>query len=453
MKLEALVKGWKVKGSIPQNLEVFSVDERASSLEQNSLFVAVSGTRNHGLDFVEEALKRGAAAILSDRVPSKPLPVPVLHYSNPRSLILPMELRLRNHPEQFMKFVGITGTNGKTTTASLVSHVLGPEAAYIGTTHVQVGRKTRPAPYTTPPSNEIAAILSEAKAAPCSTVVMEVSSHALQQDRVRGLLFDVGVFLNLQRDHLDYHRTMARYFAAKKRLFRQIAPSGRAVVNVSDPYGCRLAASIQHGPITFGWNQGSDIYPLDVRSRKKGTDVTLQVPNMILNIASPLHGDYNVENLMAAVGILYTLGRDLKADSRTISTFPGARGRLQRVPNELDLDIFVDYAHTPEGITKALTAVKKSLGKRIISVLGAGGDRDPGKRVLMGAAAGEMSDIVIITTDNPRSESPRDIAMELVRGVKRSGQVKVLTILNRSEAIRTAIRMANPGFVVMLLGK
>jgi UDP-N-acetylmuramoyl-L-alanyl-D-glutamate--2,6-diaminopimelate ligase len=431
--------------------EASSLALRAQDAEPGALFIALPGARGHGLEWAAQAGERGAVAVLSDR-PCDGLPT--LVHPDPRSILSRFSLHFYGNPERSMALAGITGTKGKTTTAHLVHHALalaGP-AGFLGTTHYQAGPQRFPSPYTTPEAPVMAAMMRRMADAGVREAVMEVSSHALALGRVEGLAFRAAAFLNLGRDHMDFHPTVEDYFAAKRRIFDHLEPDGTAVLNQGDARvrGIELPG---RRVLTFGHGPGADIHPKAYAFSERGTEGTLVVRGAEVPLRSTLFGLHNLENILAAAAILTGMGRTPEAAAEAIASFPGVPGRLERVDAGQRFPVLVDYAHTPEGFRLVLDAVRGILGKKIITVFGCGGDRDKGKRPLMGEAAGRLSDIVILTTDNPRSEDPAQICREIAEGVFASGQQKVLIVLDRAEAIRKAVQMANANFAVLLLGK
>ncbi len=431
--------------------DVSALAASAQEAGPGSLFIALPGVRSHGLEWLARARERGAAAVLSDR-PAEGLPT--LVHPDPRAILSRFCLAFHGNPERRLVLAGITGTKGKTTTAHLVHHALSKRGAagFLGTTHYQVGVERLPSPYTTPEAPILASLLRQMADGGVREAVMEVSSHALAQRRVEGLAFRAAAFLNLGRDHLDFHSTVDDYFAAKRRIFDRLEPGGTAVLNAGD---ARVRSIELPGRrvLTFGPGPGADVHPKAYAFSERGTEGTLVVGGETVPLQSPLFGLHNLENLLAAAALLSGLGRPAGEIAEAFASFPGVPGRLERVDAGQKFPVFVDYAHTPEGFRLVLDAVREVLGKKIITVFGCGGDRDRGKRPLMGEAAGRLSDIVILTSDNPRSEDPAQICREIAEGVFAAGQQKVLIILDRTEAIRKAVQMANPHFAVLLLGK
>ena len=425
---------------------------RGQDAGPGDLFIALPGARGHGLAWEKEAVDRGAVAVFSDRAGA--LDVPYLLHSRPRDILARLSLGFYGDPQKSLTLTGVTGTTGKTTTARLIHFILsrrGP-SGFLGTTHYQVGDEILPSLYTTPEAPLLAAMLRRMADAGCRHAVMEVSSHALAQNRIEGLEFQTAVFTNLGRDHLDFHGTPMEYFAAKCRIFDHLAPNGTAVLNAGDPKvgSIRLPGK---NVITFSLEGPADITAPAFRFTERGVEGTLNIGGAADSFTAPLFGKHNIANVLAACAALTALGVPAGEIREGLAAFPGVPGRLQRVDLGQKFHVFVDYAHTPEGFEHILTTAREVFQNKIITVFGCGGDRDRGKRPLMGKIAGRLSDIVILTTDNPRSEDPAEICREISEGVFASGQQKVLIVLDRAEAIRQALLMANPHFVVMLLGK
>jgi UDP-N-acetylmuramoyl-L-alanyl-D-glutamate--2,6-diaminopimelate ligase len=452
MRLSELVRRFPGLALLGPDLEASSLAVRAQDAEPGCLFIALPGAKGHGLSWEEEAVRRGAVAVLSDRKGEKN--VSYLVHPQPREILAVLSFHFYGHPEKALRLAGITGTTGKTTTAHLVHSILSRRApaGFLGTTHYQTGKKTFASPYTTPEAPILARMLRLMVQEGCPHAVMEVSSHALAFGRVEGLEFAAAAFTNLGRDHLDFHVTPEDYLAVKSRIFDHLAPGGIAVLNAADP---RVGALQLPGKtvLTFSTEGKADVTAPDVRFTDRGTEGTLDLCGTTVAFTAPLFGKHNTANILAAASVLTALGIPPEEIRDGLATFPGVPGRLERVDLGQKFHVFVDYAHTPEGFEQILSAVRDVSQSKIITLFGCGGDRDRGKRRIMGEIAGRLSDIVILTTDNPRSEDPAQICQEISEGVLASGQQKVLIVLDRADAIRQALHMANPHFVVMLLGK
>jgi UDP-N-acetylmuramoyl-L-alanyl-D-glutamate--2,6-diaminopimelate ligase len=440
--------------------EVLRVSHDSREVEPGDLFFAIRGGRSDGLDHVSEAVARGAVAVVSDR----PAPegaggdVPWVTVERPRLALALAAARLAGDPAERLVLAGVTGTNGKTTTTLLLSAILGRHfgaAGFLGTIGYRTGRREMEAPRTTPDATVIQALLAEMVDQGLKAAALEVSSHALALDRVAGCRFDAAVFTNLTRDHLDFHRDMEDYYSAKAMLFGMRKPGAAAVVNVDDPYGARLAGQVA-SPVSRVSSRGA---PADVSADAilcdlGGVSFDLVRPDLPgFRIESPLLGRFNVDNLLAAAAAGLSLGfseEEIADGCARVRTVPG---RLERVEAGQPFPIVVDYAHTPDALERLLLAVRELTDLKIVLVFGAGGDRDRGKRFPMGEIAGRLADIPIVTSDNPRSEDPAAILAEVGAGLAASGATKALRIVDRREAIRAAIDLANSGTIVVIAGK
>jgi len=438
-------------------VEVRSVQSDSRAVEPGDVFVAVRGMRSDGHAFLQVAIERGAAALVVEREDAAPVgKVPVIVVPSGAVALGVLVGRALGDPAKAMTLIGITGTNGKTTTTYLVESILvaaGHTPGVIGTVTYRWGGQSIDAPYTTPTPQVLHETFARMRDAGCTHVVMEVSSIAISMDRVAGVQFAVAAFSNLTQDHLDVHGSMEAYRDAKRRLFSDHL-SGTAVVNVDDPEGAGMAAK-STGRVLRVTAAGKPSTDAEIRvteqhSTVKGIDARIATPRGELDVtAKPLIGHYNVENLALAVGIGEALALPHDAIVRGIAALPGVPGRVERVPNHADLDILVDYAHTPDALRNVLAAVRPLTRRRLICVFGCGGDRDPTKRPKMGAAVAELADLAVVTSDNPRTEDPRVILDQILPGVPRPFLVEV----DRAIAIRAAIAEAVPGDVVVIAGK
>jgi UDP-N-acetylmuramoyl-L-alanyl-D-glutamate--2,6-diaminopimelate ligase len=372
-----------------------------------------------------------------------------------RKALALMAANYYEYPARSLTMVGITGTNGKTTTTYLVKSVLeahGHKVGLIGTIEYVIGDKTVPAHHTTPESLELQELLAQMRDAGCSSVSMEVSSHALQQSRVYGIEYRVAAFTNLTQDHLDYHGSMEEYFRAKKILFDELSPASVAVVNKDDEYGKRIAASTKARTIAYAASNDADIEGSNVARSIDGITMTVGHAGERTSIASPLVGRFNVYNILTAFSVGVALGIPKEKIKQGIANLQTVKGRFERIASPKGWTAIIDYAHTPDALEKCLRAIREVIpGGRIITVFGAGGDRDKTKRPLMGAIAGTLSDIAIATSDNPRTEEPQQIINEIVAGIPK--HVRLYQDVDRRAAIRKATELARAGDVVLIAGK
>lgn len=454
---------------LPLNADISSfsgVTSHSQSVRPGNLFVAVRGTLRDGHDFIDEAVSRGARAVIGERALSRPLPVPYAQVQDSRLALAEAACAYHGDPSRGMKVVAVTGTSGKTTVTFLIEAIFraaGFRSGVLGTVSFRydsrTGEKTLPSTHTTPGPVELQALLALMKKEGVTHVVMEVSSHALEQRRVYGIAFDAMAFTNLSPEHLDYHRDMENYFAAKSLLFTELFAHARAAgknpvraVNIDDTYGMRLAAATRgEALLTFSAERDADISGRGLTQDLDGIHGQLGS----LEIESPLIGGFNVSNLLTAVAVARGLGIDDAVIGRGIRALHGVPGRMERVlgsaasGGKRGVHVIVDYAHKPDALKKVLTYLQpyRSQGHRLITVFGCGGDRDRSKRPVMGAIAQELSDLVVVTSDNPRNEDPDAIIREISAGI--ACQIEP----DRRKAIALAIREAKPGDLILLAGK
>jgi UDP-N-acetylmuramoyl-L-alanyl-D-glutamate--2,6-diaminopimelate ligase len=438
------------------SVAVRGISHDSRRIARGDLFAALPGRRAHGVDFLDQALARGAAAVLSSRKRPRGVTVPWIRSSRPRRLMALAAWALAADPQRELLMVGVTGTNGKSTTAHLTSLVLTAAkipAALVGTLGCTLPSGTEvPTERTTPEATDVAPLLRRTVGEGGRAAVMEVSSHALVEERLAGLEFQVAAWTNLSRDHLDYHGDMESYFQAKRRLFDEhLAPGGRRVLPVEDPWGARLLDEARPGDVAWGLGHG-DVSARDVTGDLDGSRFTLAVGNASLTVRLPLVGIHNLRNALAAAAAAHAAGVKLSAIRAGLAAARPLPGRLERIPTGLPFPIFVDYAHTPDGLRTVLQGLRRLTDRRLIVVFGAGGDRDTGKRGPMGSAVGELADVAVVTSDNPRSEDPAAIAAAVAEGV-RGGGGDPLIILDRRSAIERALGAADARSLVLVAGK
>jgi UDP-N-acetylmuramoyl-L-alanyl-D-glutamate--2,6-diaminopimelate ligase len=461
----------------PLDLEITGIAYDSRKVVPGGLFVAVSGQRQDGHRFVAQALAQGAVAVAAEReLPQVPAAVARITVPDSREALAHLGAAFYDYPAKKLHLIGITGTNGKTTTTYLLESILKASrirVGVLGTIEYRIGSRVWPAPVTTPESLDLQYYLSEMVREGVTHAVMEVSSHALEQGRCRGLNFEVGVFTNLTRDHLDYHQNMEAYYQAKAKLFfhylgeTAFNPGTRAIINRDDLFGERLWGEAAVPKKDYGIERETAYRPLTVHSGFQGTQAQIQTPRGVFEVNSPLIGRHNVYNFLAAWAAgeaLHLPAGSLQEGIRSLSRVPG---RMEPVPNPKELTILVDYAHTPEALRFALKSLRELTTKKIITVFGCGGDRDATKRPHMGQIAGEGSQLVIITSDNPRSEDPLNIIAQIEAGAQeqkiRSYDPASLTqvpeqpgytvIPDRREAIRRAVQWAGHREVILIAGK
>ncbi|MCF8142934.1 MAG: UDP-N-acetylmuramoyl-L-alanyl-D-glutamate--2,6-diaminopimelate ligase [Deltaproteobacteria bacterium] len=467
MRLRELIEGMTIREfQGDQDPEISGIAYDSRRVRPGNLFVALRGHRQDGHAYIGDAVSRGAAGVVSE-LPLSPdggeqkNRLPMIQVPDARRALSRLAVRFFDAPFKTMNLIGITGTNGKTTTAYLLESILvaaGKQPGIIGTINYRFSGQVLEAPVTTPESLDLMQTLRRMKDSGVTDVVMEVSSHSLDQGRVRDCPFQVAVFTNLSRDHLDYHRSMEAYFEAKARLFRssgqreEYSPA-HAVINVDDPKGRELIRLTKAGVTTYGVEGRCQIRADDVHLSRGGLKARLITPAGEIDIVSPLIGAHDIYNIMAAAGAALATGIDLNAIASGLGRLTGVPGRLEMVRNRRALAIVVDYAHTPDALLKALNAVRLLTTGRVITVFGCGGDRDRGKRREMGRVAGMGSDRVFITSDNPRTEDPAAIAAQIEKGVIESGIREYVLDLDREQAIRRAVKMADRADAVLIAGK
>lgn len=450
----------------PVNGEIASLVHDSRQAGPGSLFVALPSVTpgrtgdaaDGGARFILEAVEKGAAAVIT----SADIPAPravMIRVADPRAALADAAAVFYGHPSLQLQMAGVTGTNGKTTTTFLLKHLLDcaeRPCGLIGTVRYVIGPRELPAARTTPESDDVQRLLREMRDANCRSAVMEVSSHALHQDRVRGVEFDAAVFTNLTQDHLDYHVTMDAYFEAKQRLFAGLAAQshkrGTAVINIDDRYGRRLLDEIDPRTpvVTYGQSSNAMFRAADLRTDLHGTHYSLHADGKSYLVRLPLTGSFNVYNSLGALAAMHAMGHDVRKSVAALKDAPQVPGRLELVPGPKSFRVFVDYAHTPDALGNVLRTLRSLHPERVITVFGCGGDRDRAKRGPMGRAAQDLSDWCIVTSDNPRSEDPEAICREITAALKgRNHEV----IVDRRAAIRRAVAMAGPGDIVLVAGK
>lgn len=444
------------------DLEVTGLKTNSHACTAGDLFIGMPGTRVDGGEFWQGALAAGAlAAVISPTAAAVHPPAAescVIITADMVGACAAIASTFYDRPAHTLKMVGVTGTNGKTTTTHIIEYLLAQaqiSTALLGTLYTRWQGYQKTATYTTPFAVDLQQQLAQALAAGSKVALMEVSSHALDQGRVKACPFEVAVFTNLTQDHLDYHQNMENYFQAKALLFSPEYLTGRAIVNLDDEYGKRLLDRIAPQQV---WSysttdSAADLWTSELAYQQTGVTGKLHTPQGEINFSSPLVGDYNLENLLAAVGTALHLGMGLEAIVAAVADFPGVPGRMERVQisSQQNITTIVDYAHTPDSLESLLTAARPFITGKVICVFGCGGDRDRTKRPQMGKIAADLADRVVVTSDNPRTEDPAQILKDVVAGIERTTGVEV--IADRAQAIAHAISIAVPGDGVLIAGK
>ncbi|MBL7132977.1 MAG: UDP-N-acetylmuramoyl-L-alanyl-D-glutamate--2,6-diaminopimelate ligase [Phycisphaerae bacterium] len=424
--------------------------------KRGTCFVAVRGTAVDGHAYIRSAVTAGSAAVVCEDAHDVPADIAFAVVGDTHRALGPLAQAFAGWPVRKLVSIGVTGTNGKTTVACLIESVLAVAGYRIGrlsTIGYDTGQRRLSPATTTPDAIALAEMTAEMVQAGCSHVVIEVSSHALDQQRTSGVEFQVGVFTNLSGDHLDYHKTMEAYFSAKRRLFEQLSAKAVAVINRDDRRGQTLAEVTPAKVAWYGLSPAAELWAKIQRIDEKGSRFLIIRRDEQARVATPLIGRHNILNCLAAAAACLELGVELAAVAAGLERITTIRGRLERVPADVPYQVFVDYAHTDEALANVLSSLRPLSQGRIIVVFGCGGDRDRSKRPRMAAAAERLADRIVITSDNPRSEQPRKIIEDIVAGLGECGRAKTNTEIDRRAAIAAAIDQARPGDVVLIAGK
>ncbi|NQT87578.1 UDP-N-acetylmuramoyl-L-alanyl-D-glutamate--2,6-diaminopimelate ligase [bacterium] len=456
MKLRELLKpiGEAVTANVAdQRIRGLALDSR--QVRHDFLFAVVPGPKSNGLAYVAKAVEHGAAAVLASRPVQVPEHVALILVQDVRKTLADLSCRFYGYPADHVRTLGVTGTNGKTTVATLVHHLLteaGRDAALLSTVEQRVGRRRVPASNTTPEAIELQAAFADMVELGIAYAAMEVSSHSLDQRRVQGIPFAVAALTNLTaHEHLDYHGTFERYRDAKLRLFQTLAADAAAIINRDDPAADQFAASTDARTVTFGLDRPADVFLADWQVTLDGATGRLCTPAGEAALRSPLVGRYNVMNLLTGTACALEMGLSLAQIVAGLETFVGAPGRLERVDCGQPFTVFVDYAHNHDGLESVLTTLEPLTQGRLIVVFGAGGARDPSKRPLMGAAAAARADLTVLTADNSRSERSQEILDAIAAGMP-DDAARIIEP-DRHGAIQEAIGMARRGDVILIAGK
>jgi UDP-N-acetylmuramoyl-L-alanyl-D-glutamate--2,6-diaminopimelate ligase len=455
--LAAAISPRQIIGPVDRVVESIAYDSRR--VQRNGLFVALRGEKVDGHQFVEQAVEKGATVIVTEHEVQAPRATCVV-VENTRTALADLAATFYERPARRLKLAAVTGTNGKTTTTFLLKHICdkaGLRCGLLGTVRYEIGDRVLPAVRTTPESLDVQELLSQMVNAGCKAAAMEVSSHALAQDRVRGIEWDVAVFTNLTQDHLDFHGTMENYFEAKAALFTGLTEqnsktNATAVINLDDRYGAQLVDRLDKKVpvITYGLGAQADFRASNYHAEFAGTSYQLDARGKSYLVRVPLIGRFNVANSMAALAAASSMGISLRDAILSLGRSPQVPGRLEAVPAKRQFQIFVDYAHTDDALLNVLKTLRELSPRRLIVVFGCGGDRDKQKRPLMARVADQNADFSIITSDNPRKEDPDAIIAEAEKGFRSDRYEK---ITDRAEAIARAIELARPRDIILIAGK
>ncbi|MBW2621484.1 MAG: UDP-N-acetylmuramoyl-L-alanyl-D-glutamate--2,6-diaminopimelate ligase [Deltaproteobacteria bacterium] len=478
MKLTDIIQALEVisVAGDPEGIEISSVEYDSRSVGPGSLFAAVRGFTDDGRRYVKDAVKAGAAAVMIDAPLSENPSAPVLMVPNVRRAMAMAAVEVYGHPSKDLTLIGVTGTKGKTTVTFLLESIFrqgGRKTGLTGSIKVSVAGKERPAAINTPEGPDLQRYLHEMVESGVTRAVVEVSSQGLALSRTVGCSFDVGVFTNLGQDHLDFHRDMRAYFESKKILFTRqltgshLAGGPKAVVNVDDEWGRKLAEELKPAVITFGLDSEADLTAREIKSAGMTLSALLQTPAGEMEVHSRLIGAVNLYNLLAAAGAALALDVEPSRIVKGLESLQGVPGRLEKVGSNEAYLVLVDYAHTSEALSQTLNSIRNLAPRRLITVFGCGGDRDRLKRPLMGRASGSYSDLTILTSDNPRTEEPMSIIEEIEPGLKNLDVIRVdpgglsehfprctyTVIPDRRKAIRAGAKLLQPGDILVVAGK
>lgn len=456
-KLLTALQKYEAGGTVDLDITGLSYDSRKT--KKGHLFFALPGVHHHGLEFLAQAEKAGAAAVLSDRRAQRSS-IPQIVVENPRLAMALLSSAYFGHPSRKLRLFGVTGTNGKTTSTFLLRSVLetaGIRTGLLGTVSYSGQQFQFPSKLTTPESLDLQELLADMAKEGSQACAMEVSSHSLAQHRVSGCTLESALFTNLTQDHLDYHETMEQYFAAKKMLFDNNTVNLKiAVINRDDPYGRRLIEERQMNGLAvanYGFGRGCQFKVKKWITTTAGSQIVMRYQNHDCRVKTPLLAKYNAYNIAGVYAAATLAGVEREHIVKGIAAMTHIPGRLERVDYGQPFLIFIDYAHTEDALRQLLITIRHYTNDRLIVLFGAGGERDRGKRPLMGRAAGELADEVILTSDNPRHEDPLEIIQQVKAGIAESGNTNVHVFVDRKEAIAEAIRMARPGDLLILAGK
>ena len=463
-RLIAAVQPSSVSGLTGEGPDVASIHYRSQDVTAGGLFVAMQGRAADGHAFIDDAVRRGAVAVVAER-PAAAAAV-VITVPSTRRALAELSARFFGAPSEQLTVVAVTGTNGKTTTSYLIEGILeraGHRTGVIGTIVTRYAGRSFASPVTTPESLDLQRILADMRGAGVTHVVLEASSHAIDRSRIHCCWMDVAVFTNLSQDHLDYHGDMHSYWQAKQRLFTEHLVTGPkagralAVVNADSAHGRELAGRIERPVIRVGTGPGCTVRGEDLVCSQNGIRGAIHLPGEWVEFVSTLVGRHNIENILCAAGAGAALGIPAAAIRAGIEAVTNVPGRLERVANGGGRHVYVDYSHTPDALEHALSALRALTAERIICVFGCGGDRDRTKRPLMGEIAARLSDLAIVTSDNPRSEDPQAIINEILAGIRRAcapaGRTEAVVEPDRRRAIAIALSAARPGDTVLIAGK
>lgn len=435
------------------HIRVDGLWDDSRKVKPGGLFVAIDGHKTSGLNFIQDAIQRGAKCILAQKDFDAPQGVVKIIVGDARETLVKAANNFYDNPGKDLKIIGVTGTNGKTTVTYLIEDIFkksGIRTGVIGTINYRMGDKVYQATNTTPGALQLTDLLRKMSDSGCAYAVMEVSSHSLEQKRTQGMDFSCSCFTNLTQDHLDYHKDLDIYFSAKAKLFEGLKAGSAAVINADDPFGRKLIKKTKACVLTYGIEENCDVKASALNLTQRGSCFTLEAPGLKEKVHTNLLGRHNVYNALAAWSVAFCCGMEVSFLNNALGSLPKIPGRLESVDVGQDFKVFVDYAHTDDALKNVITTLREFCKARILVVFGCGGDRDRGKRPKMARAAGSLADFVIVTSDNPRSEEPKAIMADIEKGFTKDNYIM---IEDRKEAIKKAISMAKDGDFVLLAGK
>ncbi|ACI19085.1 UDP-N-acetylmuramoyl-L-alanyl-D-glutamate--2,6-diaminopimelate ligase [Dictyoglomus thermophilum] len=442
----------EVIGDVDLNITGIATDSR--KVRKGNIFFALPGTKDDGKNYISDAISKGASAVFLEGEVNNIYGVPLVRVREILDVLSKVSSYFYDFPSKYLNIIGVTGTNGKTTTTNLLYHYWkskGIRSGLIGTIEYKIDDESYPSNFTTPQPQDLQEILRKMVDREVKFLAMEISSHALALKRVDGISLKGAVFTNLTQDHLDFHKTMEEYFQAKLKIFNYLEDGGFAVINRDNEWTGRI--SLPNRRVFWVSLKNGDLYLKKHENTNNGMLLEIGTPLGDLIIDTKLKGKFNIYNILFAVGVLIGLGEPLEDISKFLSTFKGVKGRLELIREGQNFDVIVDYAHTPDGLFNVLQTVKEFTKGRVIVVFGCGGDRDPTKRDKMGEISARLADIVIVTSDNPRTEDPLKIIRQIEEGIRRVGRSDYFVIENREEAIKKAIEIAGEGDSVLIAGK
>lgn len=447
MKLQELLDGIEIKNGYTLNPEIANVTDDSRKVRNSSAFVCIKGNKNDGHDYARRAVERGAAVVICERDMGIKNSIIV---NDTREAYALMCANYYGNCHRKLKMIGVTGTNGKTTTAFIIKKILeenGYKAGVVGTVGVAIGNEKYPADYTTPDPSVLHRYLYMMKMAGCDVCIMEASSQALVQKRLYGINFDIGVYTNLSREHLDYHKSMESYAEAKAILMQS---SDICVINADDEYAPFMKKNARNKAVTYAIDTDADVMAEKVRLHHDGIEYKLTSKSGSYDIVYSVIGKFSVYNSLAALTVGMVMNVSMKRAVKAVADMKTVRGRIEKIKNDRKINILIDFAHTPDSLENVLKTVREVYDKRLITVFGCGGDRDKTKRPIMGKIACKYSDKVFVTSDNPRTENPDSIINDIVSGLDKNSYVR---ITDRTQAIREALVEAKPGDTVLIAGK